>query len=183
MRELKDKISLYLAWLFLLVMPEVSRSQIPENIYRSADADLLRVNDNTVNSCILKGGTVILFHSSRELLFTINLPQAAFDSAATGKILPTDRFYSFRLLFPVQWSDVLQNLTSSKSFQATGLLSLNGVQKKVELAYIPMPSGTEETGSIDLFLSVKFVPSSFNIQTMPGSTFLLRVSRAYVNNL
>lgn len=177
------KKTLYFAIMILLVVPVVGRSQILENVYRSSDADLLRVNDSLVNSCILKGATLIHSNALQELLFTINIPQAAFDSSARGKILVTDQFYTFRLRFPVQWNDLLQNPTSNKTFQATGLLSLNGVQKRVELAYIPMPSGTEETGSIDLFLSVKFVPSSFNIQTMPGSTFLLRVSRAYVNNL
>lgn len=177
------KKTFYLALLSLLVMPVLSRSQILENVYRSSDADLLRVNDSLVNSCIIKGATLIHSNSLQELLFTINIPQAAFNTAAKGKILLTDQFYTFRLRFPVLWNELLQDLTSNKTFQATGLLSLNGVQKRVELAYIPMPSGTGEAGRIDLFLSVKFAPASFNISTMQGSTFLLRVSRAYVNSL
>ncbi len=169
-------------WVFLLLLPAAGRSQPSENVYRATSAEILTISDSSARSHTVKGATAVLDRNSREILFSVVLPQAVFDSQYSVGSMPSESFYPFRLRFPVSWPDILDNLTSSKTYCVTGLLSLNSLQKPVAVTYIPMPSGNESSGRVDLFLVMSFDPHLFCIPSSPGQVFRLTVSRAFINS-
>ena len=155
-----------------------------DNIYRAADADILRLEGSKRAEYILKGATILLPNSSRQLNVVINIPHGVMDK----KPVADSGFLSDRLLFSLKVDvdpmEIQDYLTSSRVFITHGILSLNNITKAVTVCYTPMPSKTEKEGSFNINVVVKFNSDDFKL-TIPDSNeqFILKINDAQVNRL
>ena len=168
----------------MLCIKRAAFAQHYDNIYRVADADIVRLQGSNRVEYSLKGAIILLPNGSRQINVRINIPYGivAKNSAADSG------FFSDRILFSlkvdVDPAEIQDYLTSSRVFITHGILSLNNIAKAVVVSYIPLPSGTEEEGSFNLNVLVKFDSDDFKLTVPNGNEqFILKINDAQVNRL
>ncbi|HTE34683.1 MAG TPA: hypothetical protein VK666_30095 [Chryseolinea sp.] len=168
----------------MLCIDRTAFAQQYDNIYRVADADIVRLQGSNRIEYSLKGATILLPNGSRQINVKINIPYGIVDkNRAAGSDIFSDRIL-FSLKVDVDPREIQDYLTSSRVFNTHGVLSLNNITKAVEVSYIPMPSGTEEEGSFNLNVLVKFDSDDFHLTVPNGNEqFILKINDAQVNRL
>ncbi len=166
----------------MLFINTTAFAQHYDNIYRVADADLVRLQGTNRVEYSLKGATILFPNGSGQLNVTLNIPYGIVDKDAAIASGIFSKRILFSLKVDVDAGEIQDNLTSSRVFRTSGILSLNNIMKAVEVSYIPMPSGTEDEGSFNINVIVKFYSDDFNLAVPDGNEqFILKINDAQVN--
>ena len=75
-------------------------------------------------------------------------------------------------------------MTSDKTINTDGYLTLNHITKLVTVEYTPLPSMTSQEGGFNINLIVGFNPDDFNLGDGSAETrFFIKIGDAPVNRL
>jgi hypothetical protein len=154
------------------------------NDYRDAEAVMLQVNGDVYTEKKLDGAIVALPDNSSHLVVKLHIPYFSIneDTAEdSANYLPD---YHFNLKMKIDPWEIQESLTSGKTFDAEGYLTLNHLTKLVPVEYSPLPSLTVRDGSFNLNLIMEFNPADFNLGARDTNTrFIIRIGDAPVNRL
>ena len=79
---------------------------------------------------------------------------------------------------------IQESLTSGKSFETDGYLTLNHITKLVLVEYTPLPSLTVQDGGFNINLIMGFNPADFNLGFRNSDTrYFIQIGDAPVNRL
>jgi hypothetical protein len=180
MKTCISKISLIIA--LVLISKYINAQNY--NDYRDAEAVLLQVNGNVYSENISEGAVIELPNYSNQLFVRLHIPYSSINKNAaedTATLLP-DYFFDLRIIID-SWK-IQESLTSGKSFETDGYLTLNNITKLVLVEYTPLPSLTVQDGGFNLNIIIEFNPHDFKI-SVPDTDkrFFIRISDAPVNRL
>jgi hypothetical protein len=178
------RLYVILAWICVCLAPFTSSSQRYENFYQATNANLLEVRTNSQVEHLLKGATVLLPNSSKQLDLRLQVPPGIFFPMIADDSLILNQPFFLDLKIDIDRDRIQEYLTSSRIFTTHGNLVLNNRSQTVEVSYLPMPSGTNEDGSFNIFITVSFNPTDFNLANEKGNLkYVLKVNDAFVNRI
>jgi len=162
----------------------VNAQQHYDNFYQAVNADLLTVKGVTQIDHTIKGATIIFPNGSNELNVSINIPYCEVDNKPcvdSGFAAPAMLFSLKLNIDPIQIQEVL---TSGKTFNSHGFLTLNNVTKAVTVVYMPIASGTEENGNFNIYMAIQFSAADFNLDDAGSNAqYVIKISNAKVNRV
>jgi hypothetical protein len=175
----------YTATMFLVVLINKSvDAQEYDNIYRTADADMVEVRGNTRIEHTLKGAVILLPNSSNQLSVTMNIPYNAVNSIPIADPVFSDPGLLFQLKVNIDPWKIQNGLTSAQTFPTNGSLTLNNITKTVTVKFIPMPFGTEEDGNFKIFMIIQFSAGDFGLaEPYSHEQFIIKINDAKVNRV
>lgn len=145
---------------------------------------MLQVNGNTSSEKKLEGAIVALPDNTNQLLVRLHIPYYSIienTAADTLTLLPD---YIFNLRIKIDSWKIQESLTSGKTFETDGYLTLNHITKLVPVEYTPLPSLTVQDGGFNLNLIIGFNPVDFDLEVRDTKTrFFIRIGDAPVNRL
>lgn len=148
--------------LALLLPLRLLYAQQVDNFYKATDAGMLVTQVNKQATYNIKDAAVLLANGSNQLNVRVPMP----DSLVRGAFSPDMKLAAalmLNLTIDINRNTIQDNLSSSKIFTTRGNLLLNNISKPVEVSYIPMLSGTEDTGNFNVFITLQFDPAAFNL--------------------
>lgn len=173
-----------IALLLVLSINKSINAQEYYNVYKTFDAVMLQEKGHqTINQLLLNDATVILPNNSNTLSVLLNIPYSTINNKY---VVDSTRFAGLLLNLKIDINpiEIQENLTSSKTFIAHGLLSLNGISKWVTISYMPIASGTEEDGNFDISMVIQFNTTDFNLDIPNnGRQFQFKIENAKVNRV
>lgn len=180
---MKTSIGKITLMLVLLIITKPVNAQI-YNDYRDVEAVMLQVNDNAWSEKKLEGAFISLPDNSNQLIVRISIPYSSInenDAEDTVTWLPD---YHFNLRVKIDSWNIQESLTSGKSFETDGYLTLNHITKLVLVEYTPLPSLTVQDGAFNLNLIMGFNPHDFNLDVRSTNTrYFIKIGDARVNRL
>jgi hypothetical protein len=180
MKTCISKISLIIA----LVLNSKYINAQNYNDYRDAEAVILQVNGNVYNENILEGAIIELPNYSNQLFVRLHIPYSYIDENAIEDTMTLLPDYIFDLRIKIDSWKIQESLTSDKSFETEGYLTLNNITKLVLVEYTPLPSLTVQDGGFNLNIIIGFNPGDFEISVPEtAKRFFIRISDAPVNRL
>ncbi|HMH31547.1 MAG TPA: hypothetical protein VK543_00880 [Puia sp.] len=159
------------------------------NEYRGAEAVLLRVNGNDYTEKKLEGAIVALPNYSDQLTVWLNIPYSVINDKVEDDRVEDDMMVpsaglSFSLRIKINLWKIQESLTSDKTFNIDGFLTLNDTTKLVTVEYSPLPSATVQEGGFNLNMIIAFNADDFNLGAQDANTrFFIRIGDAPVNRL
>ena len=145
MKTFISKLALILA---LLVINKRIKAQ-NYNDYRDVEAVMLQVNGTVWSEKKLEGAFITLPDNSNQLIVRLHIPYLSVNQDAgedTAAYLPD---YHFNLRMKIDSWKIQESLTSGKSFETDGYLTLNHITKLVLVEYTPLPSLTVQDGGFN----------------------------------
>jgi hypothetical protein len=154
------------------------------NDYRDAGAVMLQVNGNLYSENKLEGAIVALPDNSNQLIVRLHIPNSSINENAADDSLSSLPDYLFSLSIKVDSWKILESLTSDKTFETDGYLTLNNITKLTTVEYTPLPSPYDEDGGFNLNLIVVFSPFDFHLDVRdPDTRVFIKIGNAPVNRL
>lgn len=171
--------------LILALLPATKRINAQNyNDYRDAGAVMLQVNGNLYSENKLGGAIVALSDNSNQLIVRLHIPNSSIHENATEDSLTSLPDYLFSLSIKVDSWRILESLTSDKTFETDGFLTLNHITKLTTVEYTPLPSPYDEDGGFNLNLTVVFSPIDFHLDVQdPNTRVFIKIGNAPVNRL
>jgi hypothetical protein len=180
---MKTFISKVVLILFLLVLSKRINAQ-NYNDYRDVEAVMLQANGNVYSEKKLEGAFIALPDNSNQLIVRLHIPYSSVNEEAaedTATYLPD---YHFNLSMKIDSWKIQESLTSGKTFETDGYLTLNHITKLVLVEYTPLPSLTAQDGGFNLNLIMGFNPNDFNLDVRNTNTrYFIKIGDAPVNRL
>src|SRR5688572_10943696 len=146
----------HVSTMLLITVMSSANAQQYDNMYRAANADMLQLQGASSVEHMLQGATLILPNGSNQLNVTLEIPYEVMDKTLIKADQLSGLGYQFHLRINIDPVDIQQLLTSTKTFLTQGLLTLNQITKPVTVSYIPVASGTEETGNFNIYMNIQF---------------------------
>ncbi|HXB28397.1 MAG TPA: hypothetical protein VNW49_01200 [Puia sp.] len=154
------------------------------NDYRDAQAVMLRVNGNVYSEKKLEGAIIALHDNSNQLVVRLQIPYSSINENASEDTATSLPDYHFNLRMKIDSWKTQESLTSGKTFETDGYLTLNHITKLVLVEYAPLPSMTVQDGAFNLNLIIGFNPADFNLGVRDINTrLIIRIGDAPVNRL
>ena len=154
------------------------------NDYRDVEAVMLQVNGNDWSEKKLEGAFIALPDNSNQLIVRLHIPYSSVNEDVakdTATYLPD---YHFNLRMKIDSWKIQESLTSGKTFETDGYLTLNHITKLVLVEYTPLPSLTVQDGGFNLNLIMGFNPADFNLDVRnPNTRYFIKIGDAPVNRL
>lgn len=173
--------------LVLLLIAAISNSvnaQYDENVYRTTEARLVLVQGTNSIENILKKVLVILPNGSNQLNVSVNIPYSTVANKPVDDPDIVNPGYLLWLKVNIDVNEIQDVLTSAKTFNTHGFLTLNNITKVVEVSYVPMASGTDQNGNFNVYMTVRFRPADFNLDAPGGNKeFMMNINNAKVNRV
>jgi hypothetical protein len=180
---MKTFISKVVLILVLLVLSKRINAQ-NYNDYRDVEAVMLQANGNVYSEKKLEGAFIALPDNSNQLIVRLHIPYSSVNEEAaedTATYLPD---YHFNLSMKIDSWKIQESLTSGKTFETDGYLTLNHITKLVLVEYTPLPSLTAQDGGFNLNLIMGFNPNDFNLDVRNTNTrYFIKIGDAPVNRL
>jgi hypothetical protein len=153
------------------------------NIYQAADAVMLHANENNTIQYSLKGVVLILSNSNElNVRFSIPYPSITNKPADNTMLLTSGLPFNLKLHLD-QWQ-ILDYLTSSKTFFTDGMLTLNDCTRRVKVEYMPLPAVYDLDGNFNLSMIIQFNPADFNLDEQhSNSRITVTISDVPVNRI
>lgn len=154
------------------------------NDYRNVEAVMLQVNGNVYSEKKLEGAIVALPDNSNQLIVRLHIPYSSINENAAEDTVTYIPDYHINLRLKIDAWKIQESLTSGKTFETDGYLTLNHVTKPVPVEYTPLPSLTVQDGGFNLNLIIGFNPVDFNLGARDANTrFFIKIGDAPVNRL
>jgi hypothetical protein len=180
MNNYKSKISLIIT--LVLIANCISAQNY--NDYRDAEAFLLQVNGNVYTEKKLEGVIIALPDNSNQLIARLHIPYTFINEKAMDDSVTLLPDYIFNLRIGIDSWKIQESLTSGKTFEKDGYLTLNHITKLVQVEFTPLPSLSVQDGSFNLNLIMIFTAADFNLDVLnPETRFIIRIGDAPVNRL
>jgi hypothetical protein len=178
-----NRISKYSLIIALLLITKRINAQ-NYNDYSDVEAVMLRVNGDDYSQTKIEGVVVALPNYSNQLNVRLTIPFASINDRVTDDTITTWSGLPFNLRMGIDPWKIQESLTSDKTFETDGFLTLNNITKLVTVEYTPLPSQTSQDGGFNLNLIVGFSPLDFNLGVEGTDTrFFIRIGDAPVNRL
>jgi hypothetical protein len=175
-----NKVALILA--LLLICKHINAQNY--NDYRDAVAVMLQVNGNIYSEKKLEGAIIALPDNSNQLIVKLHIPYSSINENASEDTVNIVPDYIFNLRIKIDSWKIQESLTSGKTFETDGYLTLNHITKLVLVEYTPLPSLTGQDGGFNLNIIVRFNSNDFNLDVGGTNTrFFIRIGDAPVNRL
>ena len=181
MMNYSRKISLVVV--LVLMIKSVSAQNY--NDYRDAEAVFLKVNGNGYSEKKLEGVIVALPNYSDQLTVKLRIPYSVInDQEEEDDTMASSSGLSFRLKIKIDSWKIQESLTSDKTFNTDGFLTLNDTTKLVTVEYSPLPSAGVQDGGFNLNMIIGFNPGDFNLSVQDANTrVFIKIDDAPVNRL
>jgi hypothetical protein len=154
------------------------------NDYRDMEAVMLQVNGNVYSQTKLEGAFIALPNYSNQLILRLHIPYSLINENAPEDTATLAQDYLFNLKIRIDSWKIQETLTSGKSFDKDGYLTLNHITKLVLVEYNPLPSLSVQDGSFNLNLIAGFNPVDFNLDIPNADTrYFIKIGDAPVNRL
>jgi hypothetical protein len=174
------KISMIIA--FVLITKRIDAQNY--NDYRDAEAFIIQMNGNVYSVKKLEGAIIALPDNSNQLIVRLHIPYSSINENAREDSVNLEPDFIFNLRIKIDSWKIQESLTSGKTFEIDGYLTLNHITKLVLAKYTPLPSLTAQDGSFNLNLIIGFNPIDFNVDDGGTNTrFYIRIGDAPVNRL
>jgi hypothetical protein len=175
-----SKVSIILA--LLLLSKRINAQNY--NDYRDVEAVILQVNGNVYSEKKLEGAIIALPDNTNQLVVRLNIPYSSINENPPEDSVTFLPDYHFNLRMKIDYWKIQELLTSGKTFETDGYLTLNHITKLVLIEYTPLPSLTVQDGSFNLNLIMGFNPADFNLGVRDiNRRFIIRIGDAPVNRL
>jgi hypothetical protein len=175
-----SKISLIIA--LALITQRINAQNY--NDYRDVDAVMLQVNGNVYSEKKLEGAIVALPDNSNRLIVRLHIPYSSINENAGEDTVTLMSDYHFNLRIKIDSWKIQESLTSGKTVETDGYLTLNHITNLVLVEYTPLPSMTVQNGGFNLNLITGFNPVDFNLGVRNTKTrFFIKIGDAPVNRL
>jgi hypothetical protein len=180
MKTFISKISLFIV--LMLITKRISAQNY--NDYRDAEAVILQVNGNVYSERNLEGAIIELPNYSNQLFVRLHIPYSFINENAAEDTVTLLPDYFFNLRIKIDSWKIQESLTSGRSFETEGYLTMNHTTKQEMVEYTPLPSLTARDGGFKLNLIIGFNPVDFNLDIRDVNTrFFIRIGDAPVNRL
>src|ERR1700692_1531229 len=133
------------------------------NDYRDVEAVMLQVNGNAYSEKKLEGAFIALPDNSNQLIVRLHIPYSSINEEAAEDTVTYLPDYHFNFRMKIDSWKIQESLTSGKTFETDGYLTLNHITKLVLVEYTPLPSLTMQDGGFNLNLMIGFNPVDFNL--------------------
>jgi hypothetical protein len=154
------------------------------NDYRDAEAVMLRVNGSAYSETKLKDVIVVLPNYSNQLIVRLNIPYSFLNEEDTDDTIGALSGFPLHMRIKMDPWKIQESLTSDKTFDTDGFLTLNHITKLVTVEYTPLPSQTSQDGGFNLNVMIGFNPLDFNLSVGGTDTrFFIKIGDAPVNRL
>jgi hypothetical protein len=154
------------------------------NDYRDVEAAMLQVNGKVYSEKKLEGAIIGLPDNSNQLFVRLHISYSSINENASEDTVNLMPDYIFNLRIKIDSWKIQESLTSGKTFETDGYLTLNHITKLVLVEYTPLPSLTAQDGGFNLNLIIGFNPIDFNLNVGGTNTrFFIRIGDAQVNRL
>jgi hypothetical protein len=175
-----SKISMILA--LVLITKRINAQNY--NDFSDAEAYILQVNGSAYSEKKLDGAIIALPYNSNQLIVRMHIPYSSINENASEDTVSLLPDYIFNLRIKIDSWKIQESLTSGKTFEMNGYLTLNHITKLVLIEYTPLPSMTVQDGAFNLNLIIGFNPADFNLGVRDINTrFIIRIGDASVNRL
>jgi hypothetical protein len=180
MNNYKSKISLIIA---LVLIVECGNAQNFNN-YRDAEAFMLQMYGNVYSEKKLEGAIIALPDNSNQLIVRLHIPYYFMNEKTMDDSVILLPDYNFNVRIKIDSWEMQESLTSGKTFEKDGYLTLNHITRLVPVEFTPLPSLTIQDGGFNLNLIMEFNPADFNLDVSnPETRFMIRIGNAPVNRL
>jgi hypothetical protein len=171
--------------LILVLLPIGKRTSAQNyNDYRDVEAVMLQVNENVYSEKRLEGAFITLPDNSNQLIVRLSIPYSSINENDVEDTVTWFPDYHFNLSVKIDSWKIQGSLTSDKSVETDGYLTLNHITKLVPVEYTPLPSQTVQDGAFNLNLIMGFNPRDFNLDVRNTNTrYFIRIGDAPVNRL
>lgn len=173
-------------FLVLLLITKCGNAQ-DYNIYQASDAVMLQVNGNMRIESRLKTAVIALSNNSNQLSVRLNIPYPSINYTPSDYTMLSSTGLLFNLKVNIDPWQIQDYLTSTKTFDTQGFLTLNNITNTVKvqyIPYIPLPAGTDQDGDFNLSMIIQFNADDFNLDNAhPGSQFIIKINDAIVNRV
>ncbi|MDP9041087.1 MAG: hypothetical protein M3N30_03835 [Bacteroidota bacterium] len=154
------------------------------NNYKVVDAEMVRVKGDNWSEKKLNGVIVALPNNSNQLTVKLSIPYSSLNDKRTDVEMAEPIDFPFTLKIWIRPWKVQKSLTSSKTFDTEGLLTLNDTTKPVIVEYTPLPSLTAQDGGFNINIIIKFNPGDFDLEDPDrNDQFYIKIGDAPVNRL
>ena len=154
------------------------------NINQSSNAVMLQVNENTTKEIRLNNIFVALPNGSNQLHVRLIIPNESINDSPSNDSLLSPGGLPCNLTININPWQIVNNLTSAKTYLTKAFLTLNNITKAVSVKYMPLPVGTELDGDFNLSVIVEFNPIDFNLPVQQAnSQFVIKISDTRVARL
>ena len=180
MNRFISKISL------IIVLALITQRNYAQNYndYRDAEAVMLQVNGNVYSEKKLEGAIIALPNSSSQLIVRLHIPYSSISETEPEDTLTPLPDYLFNLRVKIDSWKIQESLTSGKTFETDGYLTLNHLTNLVLVEYTPLPSLTVQNGGFNLNIIIGFNPIDFNLNVRdPNTRYFIQIGDAPVNRL
>jgi hypothetical protein len=155
-----------------------------DNDYKAVEALMVRVNGNTYSETTLKDVILALPNYSNQLMVRLNIPYSFLNGEETDDTIRLLSGFPLHLRIKMDPWKIHESLTSDKTFDTDGFLTLNHITKLVTVEYTPLPSQTSQDGGFNLNVMIGFNPLDFNLRVGGTDTRLfIKIGDAPVNRL
>ena len=180
MKTFISKVPLILA----LLLPGKLTSAQNYNDYRDVEAVMLQVNGDVYSEKKLEGAFIALPDNSNQLIVRLHIPYTSINDEDAEDTVTYTPDYHFNLRMKIDSWKIQESLTSGKTVETDGYLTLNHITKLVLVEYTPLPSLTVQEGGFNLNLIMKFNPVDFNLGVRnPNTRYFIKIGDAPVNRL
>jgi hypothetical protein len=180
MKTFINKVALILA---LLPLCQKTNAQ-NYNDYLDVEAVMLKVNGNAYSEKKLTRAFIALPDNSNQLIVRLHIPYSSINEEAAVDTMTYIPDYHFNLRMKIDSWKIQESLTSGKTFETDGYLTLNHITKLVTVEYTPLPSLTIQDGGFNLNLIMGFNPADFNLDVRNTNTrYFIQIGDAPVNRL
>ncbi|MDB5200472.1 MAG: hypothetical protein JWO92_2435 [Chitinophagaceae bacterium] len=152
------------------------------NTYKSYDAVMVNNNNNTSTQITLRNVTMILAGNYNVLNVKLNIPFRSIDHKPEDAMFAQNLFFDLKV--NINFNQVQQGLTSTKTFTTHSFLTLNNITRTVKVQYMPLPVGTDMNGNFKISMNIFLNPAEFNLgDPNNNSQFIIIISNAKVNRV
>ena len=150
--------------LLLIFLSKSGRTQ-DYNTYKATNARMLQVNGD-MHTEDMPGKAVITLSGTNALNVRMHIQELVAD-----------------LRMNVNLWQIQNYLTSSRSFNSQGLLTLNNITKTVRVTYTPIPEDSDDEGDFNISMNIEFYARDFNPDASRNSLFIIKINDANVNRI
>ena len=131
---------------FLLLLPVMlsnlnSEAQLNDT-YKLSDADITRIDSNQNAQNFIKKALLLFPENDSRLFLKININEDSLEENFLENIGDTPADSLVEITLVLDRLQIQEALTSSKTFHTTCYLTFNNITKEVNIAYMPIASGT-----------------------------------------
>ena len=184
MKKFIRNSSVMMALLLLTSYVHAQRFNEGLNDYSDVSAVMLQKSGDTYFQTKLERVVVALPNYSNQLNVRLIIPYSSLPDGVPDDSITASPGYFFNLKIRVDSWNILESVTSDKTIDTDGYLTLNHITKLVIVEYTPLPSVTSQEGGFNINLIVGFNPDDFNLGDGGMETrFFIKIGDAPVNRL